>query len=207
MSMPPFSYRENPAVPAFDDSRPVFIFDHVCVLCSGGVSFIMKHDRKGAIAFTPAQGPLGLALCDHFGIDWDESYVFIRNGRAHIKSTGFFEVARALGGWWRLGLIFQIIPRLDHVLTASSLMILDFDEKKIGSDGSLFLADCGVIPEPTAEQLCDIALSTATIAQHLTNEVPRVAMLSYATKSPSAHPARLKVRRATELARAKAAMA
>ena len=101
--------------------------------------------------------------------------------------------------------IFQIIPRLAHVLTASSLMILDFDEKKIGSDGSLFLADCGVIPEPTAEQLCDIALSTATIAQHLTNEVPRVAMLSYATKSPSAHPALLKVRRATKLARAKAA--
>ncbi len=103
--------------------------------------------------------------------------------------------------------LFQIIPRLQHVQTASSLMILDFDEKKVGSDGSLFLADCGVIPEPTAGQLCDIAVSTAMIARHLTNEVPRVAMLSYASRSTSAQPALVKVRTATALARAKAAAA
>lgn len=100
--------------------------------------------------------------------------------------------------------IFQIVPRLTHVETASSLMVLDFDEKKVGSDGSLFLADCAVIPDPTAEQLCDIAISTATIARHLTNETPRVAMLSYASKSLSNQPSLVKVRQATELARAKA---
>ena len=100
--------------------------------------------------------------------------------------------------------IFQIIPRLPGVLHASSLMVLDFDEKKVGSDGSLFLTDCGVIPDPTAEQLCDIALSTASIARHLTNEVPRVAMLSYSTKSLSNQPTLVKVRHATELARARA---
>jgi phosphate acetyltransferase len=100
--------------------------------------------------------------------------------------------------------LFQIIPRLENVRVASSLMILDFDEKKVGSDGSLFLADCGVIPDPTAEQLCDIALSTAMIAHHLTNEIPRIAMLSYASKSTSNQPSLLKVRTATELARAKA---
>ncbi len=100
--------------------------------------------------------------------------------------------------------IFQIVPRLAHVETASSLMVLDFDEKKVGSDGSLFLADCAVIPDPTAEQLCDIAISTATIARHLTNETPRVAMLSYASKSLSNQPSLVKVRQATELARAKA---
>lgn len=100
--------------------------------------------------------------------------------------------------------IFQIIPRLAGVENASSLMVLDFDEKKVGSNGALFLSDCGVIPDPTAEQLCDIALSTASIARHLTGEIPRVAMLSYATHSSSNHPALVKVRHATELARAKA---
>jgi phosphate acetyltransferase len=103
--------------------------------------------------------------------------------------------------------LFQIIPRLDQVQTVSSLMILDFDEKKVGSGGSIFLADCGVIPDPTAEQLCDIAISTAMIARHLTNETPRVAMLSYATHSPSNQPTLVKVRQATALARAKAAAA
>lgn len=97
--------------------------------------------------------------------------------------------------------LFQIIPRLDHVRTASSLMILDFDEKPIGSGGSLFCSDCGVIPEPTAEQLADIALSTAVVARHLTNEIPRVAMLSFASAGTSQHPSVLKVRKATELAR------
>jgi phosphate acetyltransferase len=77
----------------------------------------------------------------------------------------------------------------------------------VGSDGSLFFADCGVLPEPTAEQLADIALTTATVARHLTNEVPRVAMLSWATRSDSSHPSLIKVRQATELARAKAAAA
>ena len=103
--------------------------------------------------------------------------------------------------------LFQIIPRLEHVATASSLLILDWDEQKVGIDGSLFLADCAVIPEPTAEQLADIAIATAMIARHLTNELPRVAMLSYSSKSESDHPAVAKMRRATELARAKAASA
>lgn len=111
MTPAPYSYRDNPDVPAFDDARPLFIFDHVCVLCSVGVSFIMKHDPTAAIAFTPAQGPLGSALARHFGIDWNGSYIFIQGGRAFTKSDGYFEVARALGGWWRLGLVFQIIPR------------------------------------------------------------------------------------------------
>jgi phosphate acetyltransferase len=103
--------------------------------------------------------------------------------------------------------LFQIIPRLEHVQTASSLMILDWDEQKVGIDGSLFLADCGVIPEPTAEQLADIAISTAMIAHHLTNELPRVALLSYSSKSTADHPAVVKMRTATELARAKATAA
>jgi phosphotransacetylase len=100
--------------------------------------------------------------------------------------------------------LFQVIPRLQHVQTASSLMILDFEEKAVGTEGVLFLADCGVIPEPTAEQLADIAVSTAMIARHLTNALPRVAMLSWASKSDRPHPAVARVRQATELARAKA---
>ena len=101
----------RPAPPDWGDPRPLFIFDHVCVLCSGGVSFIMKHDHAARIAFTPAQGPLGQRLCQHYGIDWNATYVFIRNGRAFTKSDGYFEVARTLGGWCRLTLVFRIIPR------------------------------------------------------------------------------------------------
>lgn len=100
--------------------------------------------------------------------------------------------------------LFQIVPLQTGVRTASSLMILDFDEKKVGFDGSLFLADCGVIPEPTAEQLADIAITTAQLAHHLTNDVPRVAMLSYASKGDSRNPTVLKMRAAAAIARERA---
>jgi predicted DCC family thiol-disulfide oxidoreductase YuxK len=103
MNRSPFGYREDPAVPDFDDSRPLFIFDNV--------SFIMKHDCMAKIAFTSAQGDLGGALCQHFGLDWDESYLFIRNGRAYTKSTGYFEVAKELGGIWQVACIFWIVPK------------------------------------------------------------------------------------------------
>jgi len=101
--------------------------------------------------------------------------------------------------------LFQIIPKQDGVRTASSMLICDTEESKLGIDGTLFLADCGVIPEPDAEQLSDIAVTTARLAHHLTNALPRVAMLSYSTKSANPrHMSVSKMKAATELAREKA---
>jgi len=111
MTREPFSYRDDPAVPDFDDSRPVFVFDNVCVLCSGGAGFIMRHDKAATIAFTSAQDALGQALYAHYGLDWNETYLFLADGRATTHSSGYFEVARKLGGWWRLALLFRLIPR------------------------------------------------------------------------------------------------
>jgi phosphate acetyltransferase len=100
--------------------------------------------------------------------------------------------------------LFQIIPKQDGVQTASSLLILDLEERKVGVDGVLFLADCGVIPEPTTEQLSEIAITTALLAYHLTNAAPRVAMLSYSTKSSASQPGLQRIRQATDGARQKA---
>jgi len=147
----------------------------------------------------------GLMITDAKAAVEDSSYyatLMLLNAQADAMVGG-----AAVSAASALRPLFQIIPRQEHVQTASSVMILDWDERKIGTDGTLFLSDCGVIPEPTAEQLCDIAISTAMIARHLTNDTPRVAMLSYSTKSNSQHPAIVKMRRATELARAKAASA
>jgi len=106
----PHSYRNDPAVPDFDDSRPLFIFDHHCVLCGTGVGFVMKQDRRGNIAYTSAQKPLGEALCAHYGVDWDESFLFLNNGRPYVKFSGYFAVAAAMGGIWHVPRIFRIIP-------------------------------------------------------------------------------------------------
>ena len=104
--------------------------------------------------------------------------------------------------------IFQIVPLQEHVKTASSMLLLDMDEKQFGVDGALFLADCGVIPEPTEDQLADIAVTTADIAGHLTGEMPRVAMLSWATQSrrDPPPPSVARIRNAVIKAREKAIM-
>lgn len=101
--------------------------------------------------------------------------------------------------------LFQIIPTQEGVETASSMLILEKEDSKLGIDGALFLADCGVIPEPNAEQLSDIAITTAGLAHHLTNQPPRVAMLSFSTKNAKSKNASImKMKAATTLARDKA---
>ncbi len=51
----PYSYREDSGVPAFDDSKALFVFDGMCVLCSGGAAFAMRHDRRARVNFTPVR--------------------------------------------------------------------------------------------------------------------------------------------------------
>lgn len=101
--------------------------------------------------------------------------------------------------------LFQII-KVDHrTATASSCMIMEIENLSFGENGVLFMADCGVIPDPTVEQLADIGVSTAHLARQLLGVLPRVAMLSYSTKGSATHETIGKVRAATARARQKAA--
>lgn len=100
--------------------------------------------------------------------------------------------------------LFQIIKPAPNITTVSSCMVMEVEDTRIGEDGVLFLADCGVIPEPTVEQLADIAVSTAQLARHLLGVRPRVALLSFSTKGSAAHPSVGKIQAATALARRKA---
>jgi len=89
VSTQPYSYRNDPGVPAFDDSKTLFVFDGVCMLCSGGVSWIMRNDHKARVNFVSAQSPIGEALYRHYGIVMDESYLLISEGQADTASGGY----------------------------------------------------------------------------------------------------------------------
>jgi phosphate acetyltransferase len=100
--------------------------------------------------------------------------------------------------------LFQIIKAAPSITTASSCMVMEVEDTRIGEQGVLFMADCGVIPDPTVDQLADIAVSTAQLARHMVGVRPRVALLSFSTKGSAAHPSVGKVQAATAMARRKA---
>jgi phosphate acetyltransferase len=100
--------------------------------------------------------------------------------------------------------LFQIIKVAPQQMTASSCMVIEVEDSRFGERGVMFMADCGVIPDPTVEQLADIAVTTAQLARQLLGSRPRVALLSYSTKGSATHSSIGKVQAATALAQQKA---
>ena len=101
--------------------------------------------------------------------------------------------------------LFQIVRAAPDIGVVSSCMVMEVEDTSIGENGVLFMADCGVIPEPSVDQLADIAVSTARLARHMLGVKPRVALLSFSTKgSSAAHPSIGKMQAATAQAKRKA---
>ena len=91
----------------------------------------------------------------------------------------------------------QIVGMPPGITVVSSFFLMVFPTK------IYTFSDCGVVPDPTAEQLADIAISAAGNHQKLTGEEPRIAMLSFSTKGSAAHPKVEKVQKATALLKQK----
>ena len=95
----------------------------------------------------------------------------------------------------------QIIKTIPGVSCVSGAFLMFLKNKTYGEDGILVFADCAVLPNPTAPELAQIAVSTAQTARALVGVEPRVAMLSFSTKGSASHEMVDKVVEATRLAK------
>ena len=100
---------------------------------------------------------------------------------------------------------FQIVKVKEGVSKVSSFMIMESPNSNYGENGFLIFADCGVNPNPTDLELAEIAILAAESAEKICGITPRVAMLSYSTKSGEDVKDENvnKVRRATEIVKLK----
>ena len=118
--------------------------------------------------------------------------MMVREGLADGSVAGSLSTT---GDVLRAGI--QVIGLADNITVVSSFFLMIFPQQVYS------FADCAVVPDPTPEQLADIAASTADNHKRLTGETPRVAMLSFSTKGSATHEHVEKVQQATAIVKKK----
>ncbi len=98
----------------------------------------------------------------------------------------------------------KVLRPAPGVAVVSSFFLMALREPTASGEDLLAFADCGLVPDPDAAELADIATRTAASFRALTGREPRVALLSFSTKGSAQHRKVDKVRRATELLRQQA---
>ena len=89
----------------------VILFDGICNLCNGAVTFVVKRDRKGLFRFVSLQSETGKSLLKRYAVEsTNKTLYYFRNNRCYSKSTAILYILKDLGGFWQCLYPLILIP-------------------------------------------------------------------------------------------------
>jgi phosphate acetyltransferase len=91
----------------------------------------------------------------------------------------------------------------DSKLVSSFFLMLIPNKNNQDQETALLFADCGIVPDPNAQELAEIAIATADNAKKFLEAEPKVALLAFSTKGSANHPHLEKIREALKIAKAR----
>lgn len=122
--------------------------------------------------------------------------LMIKNGDADGQVSGALSTTGDV-----LRAAFQVIkPKKGISVVSGAFLMLLPEDSPYGTNGMMVFADCAVVPNPTAPELAQIAVSSAETAKNIAGIDPRVAILSFSTKGSAKHEMVDKVIEATKIA-------
>lgn len=93
----------------------------------------------------------------------------------------------------------RLIGKAPDTKMISSCFLMVMDKPHHQRQGTVVFADAGITIDPSAEELCEIAMASADSLVQFTNQEPKVAMLSFSSMGSASHPLVKKVEKATQL--------
>ncbi|WP_103068334.1 thiol-disulfide oxidoreductase DCC family protein [Aquimarina sediminis] len=96
-----------------EEGKKIILFDGVCNLCNGAVSFIIKHDKNDTFRYASLQSKIGKQLVKERDIDTsklDSILLIDSKTRYFYKSTAALRIAKQLSGIFPLLSVFLLLP-------------------------------------------------------------------------------------------------
>ena len=90
----------------------IVVFDAHCLLCSGSVQLLLRHDTHRRLRFATIQSDIGRNLLERAGVDaiQPDSFVLVDGQKTWTETAAVLRVAHALGWPWHLAWITWLIP-------------------------------------------------------------------------------------------------
>ena len=81
----------------------------------------------------------------------------------------------------------KTVKTAENSKIVSSFFLMELDNRELGSNGVFIYSDCGMVQNPTSDELVNIAYSSSETFKNLVGDIPKIAFLSHSTNGSSKH--------------------